>query len=154
MYNAIAKPMETREKRFLSVKFFYKFTDDEFASKIGVGRGMISKIKSGESKFTGETRKGFIEGFPQIDMNWIDTGEGTMFLKKTEPPLLTVQDDNIPYNKKDTPVHNQNSNDPTISISATKAFVKYYERMEILKKLMESNQEEFIEIYEYLNKIK
>ena len=52
--------------------------------------------------------------------------------------ILTTQDDGDDY--------------PKIVTNAKIAFVKYYEQMNLITKLMQSKQEEYQEVYETLNK--
>lgn len=145
MYSAKTKTMDTKELRFLSVKDHYGITSDtRFGKMIGVQRDTIAKIRSGKIQFTGKTREGFEKAFPKINMNWIDLGEGSMLIESEEPLMQIAQEPELPYQKK--------HNDKMITISATKAFTSYYEQINLIRKLLDSKQEEFIEVYEHLAK--
>ena len=66
-----------------------------FAKRIGVKYQRILDIQSGKvKKISGELANYIINTYPQFDINWLLTGEGSM-LKNTDQPVSQGGDDAI-----------------------------------------------------------
>ena len=58
-------------------------TQAEFAKRINISPGMVSKICSGSAEPSSRTLSDICEKFG-IDINWLETGEGDMFYAQSQ----------------------------------------------------------------------
>ena len=144
MYSAAyskTKTMETKEERFFAVQKHFDLTDQAFADRLEIKRDNIQKIKKGQ-KIGPKTLAGLYKGFPEINKDWFELGRGEMLNKVVQIAEEPVE----PYQKS--------HEEPMLSMKASTAFTKYYEQVELIRKLLDSKQDEFIEIYTFINKLK
>ena len=127
--------MSSKLQRFLAVKDRFELTDEQFAKRIGVSRSNINKIKAGQ-KIEGKTLTGLFNGFPSLNKDWFIYGTGEMLVDDNEVKLQIASE----------------PKEEGFYMNATKAFTKYYEQMELIKQLMVSKQDEFLEVYSHLTK--
>jgi len=146
--------MKTKGERLQQIMSEYQLSNVDVANITGLSKAFISDIKLGKKGVSDEVIATICKKLPSLNPEWFKFGEGTMYLKNdtqnktliaAEPggkagynPIFTTQDDTEPY--------------PTITTNAKKAFVNYYEQMNLISRLMQSKQEEYQEVYEALTK--
>lgn len=155
--------LDSLEKRAWKVFEYSKAVSMQaFADKCGFGLSSVQKLKaSALEKDLGKNSKvnlgkinidKILAAFPEINKNWLLFGQGNMLNneyasnthinivaeKASYNPIHTTQDDGDDY--------------PKIVTNAKKAFVSYYEQMNLISRLMQSKQEEYQEVYEHLIK--
>lgn len=155
--------LDSIEKRAWKVFEYSKAVSMQaFADKCGFGLSSVQKLKaSAFEKDLGENSKvklgktnidKILAAFPEVNKDWLLFGHGSMITKEyvlNEPvkyvaehksynSIHTTQDDTEPY--------------PTITTNAKKAFISYYEQMNLISRLMQSKQDEYQEVYEHLIK--
>ena len=146
--------MKTKGERLQLIMSEYELSNVDVANITGLSKAFISDIKLGKKGVSDEVISTICKKLPSLNFEWFKFGEGSMYLKNdtqnktliaAEPgekagynSILTTQDDGDDY--------------PKIVTNAKIAFVKYYEQMTLITKLMQSKQEEYQEVYETLNK--
>ena len=100
-------------------------TPGGFADKIGVAPATISHILSGRNKYpSAEVMLRMHESYPDIDLNWFLTGEGTL-IKDNPDSLFTgtlfpedlkipARDTNVEQNRKEIALETPQNTDNTI----------------------------------------
>jgi len=63
---------------------YSKLSQNKFASKIGVDKGLMSRIMKGESGFGYETLERIVNEFPEVSCEWILRGKGEMLSKNND----------------------------------------------------------------------
>jgi transcriptional regulator with XRE-family HTH domain len=88
------------EKRLLLFLQSEDMNPTRFADKIGVQRSSISHILSGRNKPSYDFLVRIMDGFPQLNAEWLLTGKGKMYKSDTsvQPTLF----DQVVVNKQDT----------------------------------------------------
>ncbi len=72
--------------RILKVRNYNGLNQKEFADKTGVSESSIKKYEKGSSMPGGEFFIGLVQNFPDINIRWLLTGQGEMFLQSSEKP--------------------------------------------------------------------
>lgn len=85
-------------RRLKSLRKELKWTQDELAKLLGVGKGAISMIETGKSALS-ERNKNILIQELNLNPDWIDSGKGEMFNAPREQVLSfrTVTDNTLPY---------------------------------------------------------
>lgn len=65
-------------ERVKELRKYLKLSQEQFGSKIGVGKSAISYIESGRSNLTEQTALSICREY-NVDYLWLTTGEGEMF---------------------------------------------------------------------------
>lgn len=134
--------MQPTTKRFKEFLDYYGFSNVKMAEELQCHVNTISYLKSGKIKPSDDMLRRIEKAFPKINIKYLERGEGSLL--KDDPyqigerNTLSVSDNLVEYQ-------------PIIT-NAKKAFVKYYEQIELIKKLLTSKQDEFIEVYDALRK--
>ncbi len=85
-------------ERIKSLRKTLQLSQDEFGSRLGVTGPGISKIESGHRNVTEQMEKAICREF-HVDIHWLRTGEGEMFLDESEgidavlESVLGIEDD-------------------------------------------------------------
>lgn len=139
---SVNRTMKTKEERFFVIQKYFDLKDQAFADRLHLTRDNIAKIKKGQ-KIGSRTQEKLFLYFPEISKDWFELGRGEMLNEVVE----IAKEPEIPYQKSHDGL-------APIITDAKKAFIKYYEQMDLINKLMSSKQDEFIEVYHFLNKTK
>ena len=67
-----------------------KLTMDEFGNRLGISKSAISLIEHGINKLSSSSRKAILREF-NVNPNWLDTGEGDMFIKLDANKELAIE---------------------------------------------------------------
>lgn len=59
----------------------------DFAARVGLGKTFLSDILAGRSKITERTCELISQAFPEVNADWLLTGEGSMFLPARQNTL-------------------------------------------------------------------
>ena len=86
-----------RLKTFLKTK---RIKQTALAEVIGTSRSYISLLTKDKSKPSGNFLNSLTEKYPELNINWLLTGNGSMFLQKENAELL-VQEDAADYEPPD-----------------------------------------------------
>ena len=70
--------MKTRIDRINTIVDYFGITKNQLASKSGLASSNMSKMMSGEQSISDKTLGKIVEAYPQINLNWLKTGEGEM----------------------------------------------------------------------------
>ena len=69
-------------ERIFKVQEFYSLTQIVFAEKTNISQSFLSEIKSKRSGPSVKLIIGIANAFPEINLRWLLTGEGEMFINK------------------------------------------------------------------------
>jgi transcriptional regulator with XRE-family HTH domain len=70
-----------------------------FAKSLGVTQPNISRMVSGESKISAEILSRITGTYKQLNLHWLLTGDGEMFLYKTNDTITQVNEEYAPKGK-------------------------------------------------------
>jgi DNA-binding Xre family transcriptional regulator len=145
--------MKTKGERLQLIMSEYQLSNVDIANITGLSKAFVSDIKLGKKGVSDEVIATICKKLPSVNFEWFKFGEGTMYLKndtQNKTPIAAEPAEKAGYN----PIHTtQDDGDyPKIVTNAKKAFVSYYEQMNLISKLMLSKQEEYQEGYEHLAK--
>lgn len=92
----------SRVKAFRKAK---KLSGEELGSVIGVGRGQVSSIENDKSMPTLEGCIKLSDAYPELDINWMLTGKGEMFISQDQSngdcwPLLQAEKEKMQAERK------------------------------------------------------
>lgn len=73
-----------RINRIREFMTYYGYNVSAFASKIKVSRSTITKVMSGENRPGRKIYEGIAESHPDVDMNYLATGEGSLIKGKSQ----------------------------------------------------------------------
>lgn len=113
--------MEEQKNQINLLRKKLKLSQEEFGSKLGVGKSAISYIESGRSKLTEQMIKLICNEF-NVNEEWLRTGSGEMF------EILTDQQKVMKYTAmllKDT---------DSVVAEAIKTFIVTYEQLDDMSK--------------------
>lgn len=77
-------------ERILSIIKYLNLSPSDFAEKIGVQRSSISHLISGRNKPSLEFIQKMLTRFPEINPEWILTGQGQMLKNENSPETGTL----------------------------------------------------------------
>lgn len=77
----------TENERIRAIRKTLNLTMEEFSKPLGVGRSAISNIESGTRGVTEQVRVAIIRAY-NVNEQWLKTGEGEMFIVKSESDKL------------------------------------------------------------------
>ena len=66
-------------ERIFAIQKYYSITQKVFSEKTGVSRSYLSEIKNMRSGPSVQLIVGIANSFPEINLRWLLTGEGSMF---------------------------------------------------------------------------
>ncbi|OED43584.1 hypothetical protein ACH42_09740 [Endozoicomonas sp. (ex Bugula neritina AB1)] len=64
----------------------------QFAEKVGVSKTFMSDVSLGKQRPSGTMLIGIAEKFPDIDMNWVLTGDGTITKREDSYGAIELED--------------------------------------------------------------
>lgn len=73
---------------------YYNITPHAFSQKIGVSEGTVRKILSENTTIRSDNLLKISQTFTDIDLHWLITGQGEMFLKDRQNTHLEQHSDN------------------------------------------------------------
>ena len=68
-------------KRLKEIRSYFHISQKDFATKYGISQQALSRYEMGKSYISDEIKKSLAKEFG-ININWLLTGEGKMFLKE------------------------------------------------------------------------
>ncbi len=74
--------MNTISDRLKKILSYYSLTAAQFAQELGVQKSSISHILSGRNKPSFQFLTKLAKRFPEINLKWFITGEGTMLVEE------------------------------------------------------------------------
>lgn len=80
-------PMSTLAERFKELLRRLSITGKEFAYQAGMSEPEVNQIKTGKKVFSPELRRKIKTAFPNVDVNWLEVGDGKMFIDDPTEPL-------------------------------------------------------------------
>lgn len=75
--------------RLKEFRKFKKISQKELADSLGCSQPNLSKIESGELGISSSLREKLIEGYPEINPNWLFTGTGEMIIEVYDPTFIS-----------------------------------------------------------------
>lgn len=76
--------------RIREVRKFQNMTMKEFGEKLNLTNAMISMLESGKAELSVKNRQAILRTF-NVNPNWLDTGEGDMFIKLDANKELAIE---------------------------------------------------------------
>ena len=101
--------------RILSIIKNFNLSPSDFAEEIGVQRSSISHLISGRNKPSLEFIKKILSRFPEINPEWILSGQGKMLKNGIIPEPGTLPFENTPVKDHEAlpePIKRESSQDP------------------------------------------
>lgn len=90
--------MTTKGERIKELRKQLGMKQDEFANQIGISRILLSYIENGQKSLTERNAKFIVEHF-KINPEWLETGEGNMFVESSlSDKLYKFVDESISEN--------------------------------------------------------
>ena len=77
-----------------------KFNQVSFAKSLGMTQPNISRMASGEGKISVEVLNRIIDTYKNVNLHWLLTGEGAMFMDSPEKKIGQVEEPPGPYTAK------------------------------------------------------
>ena len=149
--------MKKEISRVKAVKNYYNLMPKRMSELTGIVESTLNSYINGVRNPSTENIEKICSAFPEINKRWLEFGEkgGQMLLKvygqNTVQNTTHVAAEKAGYN----PIHTTQDDGedyPKIVTNAKTAFIKYYQQMNLISQLMQSKQEEYQEVYEYLTK--
>lgn len=79
--------MDTPGQRLKQVMKHYRQTQQSLGQSVGVTKGYVSVMMSGQEPISTKVLYGLIESFPQLNIHWLLTGHGEMLLGSESQPI-------------------------------------------------------------------
>lgn len=71
-----------------------------FANSLGMAQPNISRMISGEGRVSIEVLNRISDTYKQVNLHWLLTGVGEMFLEEMPDKISQVNEDSVPYTGK------------------------------------------------------
>lgn len=81
-------------ERILQILEASGLTQKEFSERVGISASMLSLVKSGDNKVSARLLEGVACAFPEVNRDWLLTGEGEMYgAKRVNAPIRVASED-------------------------------------------------------------
>lgn len=77
--------METQGQRLKAVMKHFRHTQESIGQSLGVSKGFVSRMINNKAPLSIKIIDGLAKSFQTVNINWLLTGEGEMFLWKNMP---------------------------------------------------------------------
>lgn len=78
--------MDTMSERFRELLRKLSITGRDFGAQAGLSEPDVSRIRNGKTGVSPEMRRKIKAAFPQINMDWLEVGEGKPFIEDQSSP--------------------------------------------------------------------
>ena len=85
-------------ERLRQIIEYYRITPHAFSQKIGVSEGTVRKILSENTTIRSDNLEKISQNFTDIDLHWLITGQGDMFLHKRNTDSSEQASEQVPDN--------------------------------------------------------
>lgn len=72
-----------------------EYTDRTFENKVGWSNGFYGKVRGGKIAFSTDKLRSIIECFPELNIHWLCTGKGEMYLSVSEQKEMGYSKDSV-----------------------------------------------------------
>lgn len=72
-----------------------------FAKSLGMTQPNINRMVSGGNNISVEALNRITDTYKNVNLHWLLTGDGAMFLEELQEKNAQVNEDSIPYNRKE-----------------------------------------------------